>query len=179
MTRAALTAGVLAAWLLGVWAMWRGWRGRIRRTTLPELPTTPELAGTDLAEPLVGVYLGTTYAGQWLERIAASRLGERSDGWLRVLPTGLLVRRPAYDDLFVPAQVIQSARVDTAHAGRVIGRGGLLVVEWRHGEHDLETGFRGDDRGRHAEIVDVINDLIAAPSVAAATSRVSTGKDAP
>lgn len=167
MTRIALTAGVLAIWSLGVWGMWRGWRGRIARTALPILPAAPELPGADVVVPLVGVYLGTTYAGAWLERVAASRLGEPSSGWLRVFPTGLLVRRPSYDDLFLPAGALLSVRTDTAHAGRVIAHDGLLVVGWRHGGQLLETGFRGNDRSRHAAVVAAVSELIAAQPVSA------------
>ena len=72
MTRVLLTAAVLAVWLLATWGMWRGWRGRIARTALPAMPQAPELLGADLVEPLVGLYLGTTYAGAWLDRVAAS-----------------------------------------------------------------------------------------------------------
>ncbi|MEO6715473.1 MAG: transporter [Mycobacteriales bacterium] len=161
--RIALTAGVLTVWLLGVWAMWRGWRRRITSTALPPLPTMPELPGADVAPPLVGVYLGTTYAGSWLDRVAGARLGERSTGWLRVLPAGVLIRRPGYDDLFVPAAALFSARTDSAHAGKVIGAEGVLIIEWRHGDTALETGFRGDDRSRHAAITEAVARLI--PSV--------------
>lgn len=161
MTRIALTAGVLAVWLLGVWGMWRGWRARIARTALPAMPLAPEMLGTDLVEPLVGLYLGTTYAGAWLDRVAAARLGERSSGWLRVLPTGLLLRRPSYDDVFVPAAALQSVRMDSAHAARVIGPDGVLVVGWQHGGQLLETGFRGDDQSRHAAVAAAISGLSA------------------
>jgi hypothetical protein len=154
-TRIALTAGVLAVWLLGVWGMWRGWRARVARTALAPLPVPPEFPGADVVEPLVGMYLGTTSAG-WLDRVAASGLGERGNGWLRVLPAGVLIRRPSYDDLFLPAEAVESARVDVAHAGRVIGHDGLFVVSWRHGGIPLETGFRGDDRSRHASVVAAI-----------------------
>ena len=116
--------------------------------------------GADVTPPLVGVYLGTTYAGAWLDRVADARLGERSTGWLRVLPTGVLIRRPGYDDLFLPSGALGAARTDAAHAGRVIGAGGLIVVEWHHGGIALETGFRGDDRSRHAAIAEAINAMI-------------------
>ena len=164
MTRIALTAGVAGVWLLGVWGMWRGWQARIARTALPALPALPAVPGVDLVEPLVGMYLGTTYAGRWLERIAAARLGERSTGWLRVLPTGLLIRRPSYDDLFLPIATIESARTDVAHAGRVLGRDGLILASWRHGGQSLETGFRCDDKSRHAAVVATISEMIPAPA---------------
>lgn len=165
MTRIALTAGTLAVWLLGVWGMWRGWRGRVARTALASLPVAPEVPGADLIEPLVGSYLGTTYAGEWLERVASQRLGERSSGWLRVLPTGLVIRRPSYDDLFVPAAALRCARTDSAHSGRLLGPDGALVINWQHQGNDLETGFRGDDRSRHAAVAAAVEALVPAPSM--------------
>ena len=161
MTRILLTAGTIAVWLLGVWAMWRGWRGRVARTAIGSLPVAPEVPGADLIEPLVGSYLGTTYAGNWLERIAAKRLGERSTGWLRVLPTGLVFRRPSYDDLFVPVNALHFARTDSAHSGRLLGPDGALVINWQHEGHYLETGFRGDDRSRHAAVAAAVEALVA------------------
>ncbi len=170
-TRALLTSGVLACWLLGVLMMWRGWRARGRRIVVPPLPVTDEPAGTDLVSPLVGVYLGTTVGGQWLERVTARRLGGRSAGYLRALPTGVAVRRPGYDDLFVPTPQLLGARLDRAHAGKVVAGKGLLVLTWRHGGQELETGFRAQDPRRHGELVDVISGMIreaeaASPDVA-------------
>lgn len=156
MTRILLTGGTIAVWLLGVWGMWRGWQARVARTSLAALPIAPELPGADLVESLVGVYLGTTQAGGWLERVAAARLGERSTGWLRVLPAGLVIRRPSYDDLFIPTEALRAARTDSAHAGRVLGPDGALVISWQHDGRSLETGFRGDDRSRHAALAAAI-----------------------
>lgn len=170
--RIALTLAVIGVWLLGVLAMWRGWRARARRTQLADLPALPDLPGADVIAPLVGIYLGTTYAGQWLERITSSGLGERSSGWLRVLPTGIVLRRPSYDDVFVPAEALLSARVDTAHAGRFIGPQGVVVIGWRHDDRLLETGFHGEYRSRHAEVVAAVSELIGVPDVS-----VTTGKE--
>jgi hypothetical protein len=163
-TRIGLTAGVLALWLLGVWGMWRGWRGRAARTALPDLPVAPEVPGADVVEPLIGLYLGTTDGSGWLARVAAARLGERSGGWLRVLPTGVLIRRPSYDDLFIPADALDWVRMDSAHAGRVIGPGGVLVICWRHAGRTLETGFRGDDKSRHVQAHDAMSQLVQSPA---------------
>ena len=160
MTRIALTAGVLAVWALGVWAMWRGWRRRAERTALPDLPAVPQLPGHDVLPRLAGVYLGTTLAGHWLERVTGQRLGDRTSGWLRVLPAGVLVRRPGSEDLFLPRASLRSVRTDSAHSGKVIVTGGVLVIGWEHGGVELETGFRGDDRSRHREINDSIATLI-------------------
>ena len=169
--RALLTSGVLACWLLGVLMMWRGWRARARRTSVPPLPSAVDPSGTDLVAPLVGVYLGTTVGGQWLERVTARRLGERSPGYLRALPGGVAVRRPGYDDLFVPTSQLVGVRRDRGHAGKVVAGNGLLVLTWRHGGQELETGFRAQDPRRHGELVEAISGMIreaeaASPDVA-------------
>jgi hypothetical protein len=163
-SRAALTAGVLAVWAVGVWAMWRGWRRRAHRTALPDLPPPPELPGPDVLPRLAGVYLGTTLAGHWLERVTGQRLGDRTSGWLRVLPSGVLVRRPGSEDLFLPRPALRSVRTDSAHSGKVVVSGGVLVIGWEHGGVALESGFRGDDRSRHREVTTAIEALIGAPA---------------
>jgi hypothetical protein len=163
LSRAALTAGVLAVWAVGVWAMWRGWRRRAERTALPALPAPPELPGPDLVPRLAGVYLGTTLAGHWLERVTGQRLADRTSGWLRVLPSGVLLRRPGSEDLFLPRDSLRSVRTDSAHSGKVIVSGGVVVIGWEHGGVALETGFRGDDRGRHREIAQAVEGLIQVP----------------
>jgi hypothetical protein len=159
-TRALLTSGVLACWLVGVLMMWRGWRARSRRTVVPPLPATTQPAGADLVAPVEGVYLGTTVGGQWLERVTARRLGERSRGYLRALPGGVAVRRPGYDDLFVPSGQLVGVRLDRGHAGKVVAGNGLLVLTWQHGGQQLETGFRAQDPSRHRELLDVISGMI-------------------
>jgi carbamoyl-phosphate synthase small subunit len=158
--RSLLTSGVLAVWLLGVFGMWRGWRARGRRTVVPPLPSIAQPAGTDLVAPLLGVYLGTTIGGHWLERVTSRHLGERSAGHLRALPSGVAVRRRGYDDLFVPATDLAGIRLDRAHAGKVVAGKGILVLSWRHGGRVLETGFRAHDPHRHQELVDAISGMI-------------------
>ena len=168
-----LTLGVLAVWAIGVAAMWRGWRRRVRRTALAPLPKAPEIPGGDVVPVLLGVYLGTTTAGRWLDRVAHQRLGGRSSGRLRVLRTGLLVRRAGFDDLYIPAAALRDVRIDTAHAGKVIAGDGMLVVRWQHGGADLETGFRGDHRGRHREVAGAVRALVPADALHTATQEAS------
>lgn len=173
LARAGLTLGVLAVWGLGVFAMWRGWRRRAARTPLPPLPAPPELYGVDTVPPLAGVYLGTTLAGHWLDRVTGQRLSDRSVGWLQVTPCGVLIRRAGSEDLFVPQPSLRSVRTDSAHAGKVIVSGGVLVIGWEHGGAALETGFRGDDRSRHRELAAAIEDLMGAITPADVTQETS------
>lgn len=174
LSRAALTGGVLAVWAVGVWAMWRGWRRRAERTALPDLPAAPDVPGPDLVPRLAGVYLGTTLAGHWLDRVTGQRLSDRTSGWLRVLATGVLMRRPGSEDLFLPRSSLRSVRTDSAHSGKVIVSGGVLVLGWEHGGVALETGFRGDDRSRHREIAETVDGLIEVPAADTANATRET-----
>ena len=75
--------GLLAVLVILVWlAMLAGWRRRAARQTrelgLTSLPATPAEPGASLTEDTDGVYVSTTAAGRWLERITAYGLGARS-----------------------------------------------------------------------------------------------------
>src|SRR4051794_37074750 len=78
--------GDLIGWVAGLliligllyWLMRQGWPGgRTQQSGIPPLPVAPELS-TDPVLELEGRYFGTTTAGDWLDRVVAHRLGERS-----------------------------------------------------------------------------------------------------
>lgn len=124
--------------------MWRGWRRRARRDRgLPELPPVPDRAAASDIEPLGGLYLGTTAAGDWLDRIVAHGLGERARAQLRLLPAGIVVDREGAAPFLIPASALRGARLDRGIANRVLSEGSVLVVTWDHGGRRLDTGVRG------------------------------------
>lgn len=161
MTRVLLTVAVAAFFALCVFGMWRGWRARARRqaSVLPPLPAVPtelaelagsaeltQLPGTPLLPETTGVYVGSTTAGDWQDRVAVGDLGFRAAATLRLTSDGLLVNRVGAQPLWIPAAQLRGARTDRALAGKVMGRDGLLVVRWQLGDQLLDTGFRGDDK---------------------------------
>jgi len=163
--RLALTALVLAVAVLGALGMRRGWRRRAARyDDLPPLPAAPADPGVDRLPPAAGLYVGTTVAGDWLERVVAAGLADRSAGRLRLSDAGVLIERAGANVLFLPAQAVTGARVDNALAGKVIGPGGLLVVSWSHGGRGLDTGFRADDHRLHPVWAGAVAELVAAGS---------------
>jgi hypothetical protein len=137
---------VMLAVLLGAYTlMWRGWRGRARKHVIPPLVETPAVA--DLPEPkLVGGarYIGTTVAGDWLDRVVSRGLGARSGCRLNLSEEGLDVIRLA-GSFRIPAAALRGARHDQGIAGKVVPPHGLLVVTWQHGDLTLDTGFRLTD----------------------------------
>lgn len=152
---------------LAAFGMRTGWRNRARRQSeiLPEFAEPPAAAWQD--EPVLptaeGVYVGSTLAGDWQDRVAVGDVGFRANAALRLTRSGLLVERAGASPLWVAAEKIVGARRDAALAGKVMGGDGLLVVRWRHGERELDTGFRGDDRSTYEAWIEAVTALARAP----------------
>jgi hypothetical protein len=182
-TRLLLVLVVVLFFVLCAAAMWWGYRNRARRQAewLPEFPAVPEWLTRDSADtdrqtvlpPATGVYVSTTLAGDWQNRIAVGDVGFRSAGTLELYPDGLLIDRTGASPVWIPAGSLLHARTDRALAGKVMGIAGLLVVRWRLGEHELDTGFRGDDKAVYRNWVDAVR-VMAERNVGARGAR---GKD--
>jgi len=146
-TRWLLVAAFGLLFALGVAGMRWGWlrRGR-RQDWLPELPSVPATLGSELAAPLSGLYVGSTLATRWQDRIVAGGLGARAESTARLTEAGALIQRQGSTPIFIPAPQLIDARLEPALAGKVVGQGGLLVLRWHHGGQDLDTGIRADDK---------------------------------
>ncbi len=169
--RAGLTVALALAFLGCVASMRRGWRRRARRDEmLPALPEPPEGLGPDVVPPLVGLYLGTTRAGGWLDRVAANGLGGRANARLRLVPEGMVVVREGSADGFVPRADLLAAVVTDAQAGKWIGEGGVLLLTWRLGGIELDSGFRAEDHGVHETWAKALTRPSAAPLVGRAVA---------
>ncbi|MEU3988872.1 hypothetical protein AB0F24_10860 [Streptomyces platensis] len=157
--RISWVVGLLVFVVFVYWLMRQGWKWRgTLQGDLPELPATPD----DPGEPeltLSGRYHGSTTAGQWLDRIVARGLGTRSRVELTLTDQGLDVVRPGAADFFVPAAALRGARLDKGIAGKVLPEGGLLIVTWRHGDQEIDSGFRSDRATEHPAWVEAVNRL--------------------
>ncbi|MFC1416009.1 PH-like domain-containing protein [Streptacidiphilus cavernicola] len=160
----------LVGWIVGLlvligliyWLMRQGWLWRrTQQSGIPALPVAPKHTTQTLLE-LEGRYLGTTTAGDWLDRVVAHRLGERSLVELTLSAEGLNVVRPASSSFFVPVAELRGARTDRGIAGKVVPEGGLLVVTWEHGGKQLDTGVRADHPAEHESWVTAIEVLMRA-----------------
>jgi len=180
--RQALTVVVLAALLaLAYWAMRRGWERRRARTlaVVPALPQAPADPGEVLAGPFEAVYVSTTVADDWLDRVVAHDLGVRSPATVTVHAAGLRVDRQGARDLFLPAAALRGVSTAPGIAGKVVGRDGLLVVTWAPPEVTgarvglLDTGLQPRRTADRDALVAVLPTLI--PHVPAATD----GKEKP
>lgn len=162
MTRLLLTVAVVAFFVLCLAGMRWGWRNRARRQAayLPALPTPPDDLADPLLPPLAGVYVGTTTAGDWQDRIVVGDLGHRAAAELALHPGGLLVDRTGASPLWIAAGSLVAARTDRALAGKAMGIDGLLVVRWRLGAHELDTGLRADDKDEYPAWIEAIHGLV-------------------
>jgi hypothetical protein len=163
MIRIGLVALVVVVFALALVGMWLGWNHRgQRQAALLELPTVPEQLGpssTDLAPELTGLYLGSTTATHWQDRIVARGLGARADSVARLTAAGALIERVGTGPIFIPAEQLIDARLEPALAGKVVGPGGVLVLRWRHGDADLDTGIRADDKSGYPQWVRAVERL--------------------
>jgi len=157
-----LTLAVLAVCVLAGYGLLVGWRHRAQRQAgLPELPSVPEDFGLALATPLTGLYVCTTTAGNWQDRIVARGLGRRANATAELTADGVLIDRIDDDAIFLPAGSLTAVGTAPGIAGKVMGLpNGVLIVSWRLGDVELDTGFRADDPQLQADWIAAAGALI-------------------
>lgn len=150
MERLVLSLVLVVLIVLAAAGLWWGWRSRARRQTrdlaIPPLPVVPAALGADLADPLAGVYVSTTTAGHWQDRLVVQTLGRRAEADVHVVPEGVLVDRIGEDPIFIPVADLTGVGTAPGIAGKVMGTPeGILVLDWKLGEVQVQTGVRADD----------------------------------
>lgn len=154
--RLALVAAVFAIIALVLWAMRRGWRSRQQRQA--DIP--PPVALDDAPVPIEqgfgvpGLYVGTSMAGDWLNRVAVYGLGVRSRAEIYATMQGVAIVRDGAPSFFIPRADIVGVRVDRGVAGTVRAKDSVIVVTWRLGPVDVDTGFRADEGAGHRTLLD-------------------------
>ncbi|MBO0900356.1 hypothetical protein J1G42_07810 [Cellulomonas sp. zg-ZUI222] len=127
------SVAILAALaVLGLWGMWRGWQARGRRTAalVPSVPTVPASPGAPVGAPVEAVYVSSTRAGDWLDRVVAHDLGVRSPALVQVHADGVLLTRTGAADVWVPAGALRAVGTSSGQAGKFVGRDELVVLTW-------------------------------------------------
>lgn len=155
--RALLTLATLLFLVAVSLLMLRGWRSRLRRQSdLPPPPRPPQAAGDVVIGATPGLFVGTTFADDWLDRVAAHGLAHRASGWVSVASDGVRFDREGAQELYLPFDAVAAAEVGDALAGKVIGKGGMLLIDWQLGNRLLTSGFRADDHRQHRRLADAI-----------------------
>ena len=150
MDRILLTVGIVVVCLLSFAALWVGWRHRLARQgsalSIPGLPAVPEDLGPDLSTPLSGLYVSSTPAGKWQDRLVVHGLGRRARVTVHRHRAGVLLDRVGEEPIFIPADSLDGVRTAPGIAGKVMGmEQGILVLTWRLGGIEVDSGIRADD----------------------------------
>lgn len=146
MERTLWVVALVALAVLVMYGMRRGWVRRAKRQQqwLPEFPQPPADPGEVLLSEVTGLYVGTTTADDWHNRIVVGDIGHRAEASAVLYERGLLIERAGCASLWIPAVSLCDARVEHKLANKVIPGAGMLVVTWSLGEHRLDTGVRID-----------------------------------
>jgi hypothetical protein len=165
MERFLLTLLCVAFFVLCLYGMWRGWRRQAREQSVlvPPFPQPPEQPGEPVLEAH-GLYVATTNAGRWQQRIVTRGAGLRTTAVLRLHSSGIEVERVGAPGFWIPRESVTEVRTAKGMAGKVMGSDSLLVITWRlrgptgaaEAEVMLDTGFRADDRGVHEEWIETL-----------------------
>ena len=132
--------------------MMRAWRGRARRQAelIGTLPPVPDTVGSPIVDPTRGVYVGCTLPPSWHDRVVVGDLGYRSKAVLTRYPAGILVQRTGTGPIWIPQESIAASALNAAGRKSHDHPQGILVVRWRlPSGTEIDTGFRGDDRGEY------------------------------
>ena len=133
--------------------MMRGWRHRALRqaTLIGPLPAIPETVGSAIVAPTDGMYVGSTLAPSWHDRVAVGDLGYRSKAVITRYPAGIMLQRSGASSIWIPQQSITGVHTQRGMAGKVTTRDGILAIRWRlPSGTEIDTGFRGRDRDEYA-----------------------------
>ncbi|PEG38263.1 transporter [Mycolicibacterium agri] len=149
-----IMAAALAAVIgLAVRAMIRGWRHRAERQAelIGTLPPLPDTVGPVTVPAMKGLYVGSTIAPSWQDRIVVGDLGFRTKAVLTRYPEGIMLQRSGAHPIWIPDESITAIRTERGIAGKALTHQGILAIRWRlPSGTEIDTGFRGDDRSEYA-----------------------------
>jgi hypothetical protein len=129
--------------------MMRGWLRRAQRQVemIGTLPPLPETVGPAIIPATRGLYVGSTIAPSWQDRIAVGDLGFRSKAVLTRYPEGIMVQRTGASPIWIPDDAITAIRTERGIAGKALTYDGILAIRWKlPSGTEIDTGFRSDDR---------------------------------
>jgi hypothetical protein len=145
-----IIAALLAVFIaLAIRQMLRGWLHRAQRQAelIGALPPLPDIVGSAIIPATKGLYVGSTIAPSWQDRIAVGDLGFRSKAVLTRYPEGIMLQRSGTGPIWIPEESITAIRTERGIAGKALTHDGILAIRWRlPSGTEIDTGFRGDDR---------------------------------
>jgi hypothetical protein len=138
--------------------MLRGWLHRARRQAqlIGTLPPMPDTVGPPVIPATKGLYVGSTLAPSWLDRIAVGDLGYRAKAVLTRYPEGIMLQRTGAEPIWIPDDAIGAIRTEKGIAGKAMTHEGILAIRWRlPSGTEIDTGFRADNRADYDRWLEV------------------------
>jgi len=139
--------------------------GRRGHRIVGTLPSLPDTVGPAIVPATKGLYVGSTLAPNWNDRVAAGDLGFRAKAVLSRYPEGIMLQRTGAGPIWIPDEAIVDIRTAKNLAGKVIPGGrsgatggkaasyeGILAIRWRlPSGTEIDTGFRANDRREYSK----------------------------
>ena len=107
---------------------------------------------------LEGLYIATTEESKPLERIAFGPLAFRSKVGLFFHPEGIVFDAPGSSPFLIPTSADLQAGLATWTIDRVVEPGGMVMIRWSLGPHQVDSYFRVTD-SQPSALVDAVNQL--------------------
>lgn len=151
-------AGIVAVLIaVLIQAMMRGWRRRAERQAqlIGTLPSLPDSVGPAIVGATKGLYVGSTLAPHWNDRVAVGDLGFRAKAVLTRYPEGIMLQRSGAGPIWIPDESITAIRTERGIAGTAMTHEGILAIRWRlPSGTEIDTGFRANDRREYSQWVE-------------------------
>ncbi|WP_275001457.1 hypothetical protein [Promicromonospora iranensis] len=119
--------------------------------------------------PVEAVYVSSTLHGDWLARVGAHGLGDRSSARISVHDDGVLITRDGTRDLWLPATALHDAALAPGMAGKYVGGDGLVVLTWTVPAAagipatTVDTGLRTRHAADRGNLLAAVRELQALP----------------
>lgn len=139
----------VAVWAGLISLAWWGWRnrGRSQAEAIGEMPVAPADLGDTILGPDTGLYVGSTMAPSWQNRVAVGDVGDRASASMTAHRQGILITRQGASPLWIPRESITAVRTERGLAGKVMTADGVLVIRWvLPTGTEIDSGVRADDK---------------------------------
>ncbi len=160
--RTVLVAVVVVTIALALFGMRRAWSRKSHRFDSVPAPEkfAPSPASQKVA-PVEARFAGTTTAGNWLDRVTVHDLGLPQSVTVEVLESGVQLLGTAEFALWIPRDIIIGVRTARGIAGDVVEPDGMIVVTWRLGYVDIDSGIRVTRHSDHELVLSALRTLVS------------------